>query len=135
MMKALTPLIASLFVLVSLNANAKVLVKYQCPEEFGENVVLTISSAKTGSFYDLEAILTAPGQDSTSGSFSRSMKTKFEGSTDVLNNQNVYHFHDVNNSNHQIFAEIADNGASAEVLEVHVDTQSQKSRVCKVIAK
>ena len=135
MMKVLSAILVSSLTLVTQSVFAKVLVKYQCPEEFGAKVVLSISSAKPGSFYDSEATLVGPGQDPTTGTFSRSMKTQFEGSTENLNGQTVYHFHNKMNPNHQLFAEIAENGATAELLEVYVREKDQKSRLCQVIVK
>ncbi|MCM2278283.1 MAG: hypothetical protein NDJ89_09425 [Oligoflexia bacterium] len=129
---ALLPVLT--FVLASKSAFAET-ATYDCGLELGATVTLKITPSADEAFYPLSAVLLAPGKDPASDKMLVSHETRLAGSSEVINGIRLFYLHDVENADHQIYAEIKAKGGAAQVDEVWLSGPKgyqSKGRGCKV---
>lgn len=119
-----------------ISSSAFASIKYNCGNEYGAGVTLTISKSAAGSFYSHTANFTAPAQDPTTGTLIRSKTFSLEGSRADTKGV-VYQMHDTSNARHQVWAEVKSVGKKVKVLELILSqdlnsTVSKKVRTCTV---
>lgn len=109
-------------------------VVYNCGTEAGQKIVLEIEEDASNR-YGFKGALSAPGQDSTTGTLIPSVTTNLVGSKESLEGTPIYHMHDTANASHQIMAEIVDSGKKADVLEIDAASGETIARRCTVKIK